>query len=117
MKDLVIKAVITTVVTAAWGFCVWICKRAIQRQKELDKRQDAVEDGLRSLLRAEIIRTYEKTRERGYCPIYSKESISHCADAYGELNGNGVVPGLVDFILAAPTSKQAANREEENRRD
>ena len=59
---------------------------------------------MRSLLRAEIIRTYEKTREKGYCAIYSKEAITHCSAAYFDLNGNGVVPGLVDFIMAAPTS-------------
>ena len=43
MKDIVLKAVITVVVTATWGFCVAAVRKAYTRQKELDKRQEAIE--------------------------------------------------------------------------
>ena len=104
MKEIVLKAVIGVLVTATWGFCVAAVKKAHKRQKELDERQQAIEEGLKSLLRAEIISTYDKTRECGYCPIYSKDALTSAFHSYTGLNGNGTMPGLYEFVMAAPTS-------------
>lgn len=67
MTEALIKAVISVVVTALWGWFLWLIKRMFKKQK-------ATEEGLQSLLRAELIRTYEKSMERGFIPIYSKQA-------------------------------------------
>ena len=106
MTETLIKAIIGVVVTASWGFCVWLVKRAFAKQKETEARQEAVENGLQSLLRAEIIRTYEKSMDRGYIPIYSREAFLICYDNYHKLGGNGVITDLAERVNALPTQKQ-----------
>ena len=105
MTETLIKAIIGAVVTASWGFCVWLVKRAFAKQKETEARQEAVENGLQSLLRAEIIRTYEKSMDRGYIPIYSREAFHICYDNYHRLGGNGAITTLAEQINALPSSK------------
>lgn len=96
MTEAILKAVISVLVTALWGVFIALVRKVAKKQK-------ATDEGLRSLLRAEIIRTYEKTMDRGYCPIYSKEALTHCFDAYTDLDGNGVMPGLYEAVMNAPT--------------
>lgn len=106
MSEALIKAVIGVVVTGLWGAFVFFVKRIFQKQKETEQRQEAVENGLQSLLRAEIIRTYEKSMDRGYCPIYSKEALEICYNAYHNgLNGNGAMTDLYTRTMALPTNK------------
>ena len=106
MTEAFIKAVVGVVVTASWGFCVWLVKRAFTKQKETETRQEAIEDGLRSLLRAEIIRTYEKSMDRGFCPLYSKQALEICYNAYHNgLNGNGAITDIYTRTMNLPTNK------------
>lgn len=98
MTETLIKAVIGVVVTALWGFFVWLVKRMFTKQK-------ATEEGLQSLLRAELIRTYEKSMERGFIPIYSKQAFEKCYTAYHNLGGNGAVTDMYNKTMALPTSK------------
>ena len=77
-----------------------IAKSKSKRRKE---RESAVEDGLEALLRAEIIRQYEKYSERGYCPIYAKEALKREYSSYHALGGNDVATELYHKILALPT--------------
>ena len=48
-------------------------KKAID--EENSARYAAIENGLQSMLRAEIIRQHDKHTERHYCPLYAKEAI------------------------------------------
>lgn len=105
MTEAFIKAVIGVVVTALWGACVFFVKRVFQKQKETEARQEAVENGLQSLLRAEIIRTYEKSMDRGYIPIYSREAFLICYDNYHKLGGNGAITNLAEQVKNLPSSK------------
>ena len=98
MTDTVLKAAITVLVGATWAFCVWLAKKIFRKQK-------ATDEGLQSLLRAELIRTYEKSVDRGFCPIYSKDAFEHCYQAYHELGGNGVVDEIHNTVMELPTSK------------
>lgn len=75
------------------------------------KKSKAIEAGLRCLLRAEIIRTYEKCMERGYCPLYLKDSIKKEYDSYHNLGGNDVATDLYKQIMALPAeSKETKNK-------
>lgn len=66
------------------------------------KRQDAVELGLQSLLRAEIIRQHEKWSDKHYCPIYAKEALRRTYESYHLLGGNDIATGLYNDTVALP---------------
>ena len=60
------------------------------------------QEGLRSLLRAEIIRAYEKYTERGYCPIYAREPLTKVYEAYHAMGGNGTGTDFYKKTIALP---------------
>lgn len=74
----------------------------VSRLKLGRKKQDAVELGLQCLLRAEIIRQYEKWSEKKYCPIYAKEALKRAYDSYHTLGGNDVATGLYEETMELP---------------
>ncbi len=84
------------------GGFVSLCGVVIARKKLDKKKQNAVELGLQCLLRAEIIRQYEKWDEKGYCPIYAKEALKRAYDSYHTLNGNDVATGLYEETMELP---------------
>ncbi len=63
------------------------------------RRQKATENGVQCLLRGEIIRTYEKSRERGFCPLYRKEATERAYAAYHALGGNDVATELYREVM------------------
>ncbi len=62
----------------------------------------AIQNGLQSLLRAEIIRQHEKYTERGFCPIYAKDALRREYESYHLLGGNGVITDLYNDLIALP---------------
>jgi hypothetical protein len=69
-------------------------------------RLKAIKAGLQCLLRAEIIRTYDKSKERGYCPLYAKEAVSRAYKAYHALGGNDVATELFHETLEMQTEEK-----------
>ena len=69
-------------------------------------RYIAIENGLQSILRAEIIRQHEKHTERHYCPLYAKEAMVKVYDAYHALGGNGMMTRFYHEIIALPEEPQ-----------
>ena len=67
------------------------------------RSEQAVREGLQALLRAEIIRQYEKHVDRGYCPLYAKEAIKREYHSYHALGGNDVATELYHIVLELPT--------------
>lgn len=65
-------------------------------------KNKAMQEGLRSLLRAEIIRAYEKYTERGYCPIYAREPLTKVYEAYHAMGGNGTGTDFYKKTIALP---------------
>ena len=74
------------------------------------KRERAVELGLQCLLRAEIIRSFERYTNKHYCPIYAKEALRREYESYHILGGNDVATGLYNKIMALP--EEAVNEKE-----
>ena len=70
------------------------------------KREKAMQDGVKCLLRGKLIDYHDKYTERGYCPIYVKESARRSYEAYHALGGNGVVTKLYDDLMALPESEK-----------
>ena len=67
------------------------------RQKK--KQNDALKAGLQALLRDRIIQAYNHyVQDRGWIPIYAKESIDACYKSYEALGDNGVIDNLMQQI-------------------
>lgn len=72
----------------------------------------ATRRGIRALLRADIIRLYNKYHEDlKYCPIFVKDALEDEYKQYHALRGNGVGTNLYNAIMALPTEPQK-NEEE-----
>lgn len=64
----------------------------------------ATRKGIRALLRADLIRLYNKYHDDlGYCPIYVQQSLEEEYQQYHALKGNGVGTKLYNALMALPT--------------
>ena len=70
------------------------------------KREKALQEGVKGLLRSMLIDYHDKYMERGYCPIYVKESARRSYEAYHELGGNGVISKLYGDLMALPETEK-----------
>lgn len=61
---------------------------------------------LQAILRRDMIEDYNKWKERGYAPIYAKQSFENCWDQYHALGANGVMDGIHKEFLKLPTEKK-----------
>ena len=86
---------------------------ALAYGKKSRKETQSMRDGMQCLLRAEIIRQYEKWTERSYCPIYAREALIIAYQAYHNLGGNDVATELYQKTTALPT-EPSKHKEEDN---
>ncbi len=114
MTAIIITSVVSWTVTFVLGGLTAFLKRKydklIKRNEEIANREKAVENGLQSLLRNQIIEYHDKYTERGYCPIYAKEAARRCYESYHALGGNGVITKLYNDIMALPEEENEKNR-------
>lgn len=66
-------------------------------------RIKAIKNGLQCLLRAEIIRSYDKYKEKEFAPVYAKEALTKAYSAYHALGGNDVATALYNETMELPT--------------
>jgi len=66
-------------------------------------KNKAVKNGLQCLLRAEIIRSFDKYTDRGFIPIYAKEALEKEYKSYHKLGGNDVATDLYKQLILLPT--------------
>lgn len=81
----------------------FLCGAAVSFAGSMVIRLKAIKNGLQCLLRAEIIRSHEKYKERRYCPIYAKEALTMAYNAYHALKGNDVATKLYKECVELPT--------------
>ena len=93
------------------GGVITLASLLVSQIKKSKKRQDAVELGLQSLLRAEIIRQHEKWEDKRYCPIYAKEALKRTYESYHLLGGNDIATGLYNDTVALPDRAEADRKE------
>lgn len=87
---------------ALLAFLGWGYRNVSTRLKAEQVKNAAIADGVQSLLRDNIVDNYNKYSEKGYCPIYAKESLRKTYAAYHALEGNDVATGLYRKILDMP---------------
>lgn len=73
------------------------------RQKESYKKQVAVENGLRSLLRDRIIHCSLHHIKQGHVTVEDVDNVTSLYNAYKDLGGNGAVKNVYNQLLSLPT--------------
>ena len=74
-------------------------RTVLKRLQEEKQRNEAIAEGVQSLLRESIVHNYNKYQDKGFCPIYAKESIRKVYLAYHNLGGNDVATNLYNNVL------------------
>lgn len=88
-------------VLAGLGF---VYRKMAKQIKEDREKNKAIEDGMRALLRNELIQAYNLyVVDKKYCPVYGKENVNAMYDAYHRLGGNGTITRLKEQIDNLPT--------------
>lgn len=77
-------------------------RNVLKHLRAEQRKNDAIAEGVQSLLRENIVHNYNKYQDREYCPIYAKESIKRVYEAYHNLGGNDVATKLYNTLLAMP---------------
>ena len=70
-----------------------------KRLKYENEKNNAIAEGVKSLLRESIVQNYNKYQDKGFCPIYAKESMKKVYEAYHNLGGNDIATKLYNTIL------------------
>lgn len=81
-------------------------KEEMEKYEQWDKLRQNVAQGTQCLLRAEIIRSHEKYVDRGFCPVYAKESLTKEYQAYHNLGGNDVATALYEQLMTLPNERR-----------
>ena len=74
----------------------------------------SLKNGLKSLLKNEIIRIYETYMKLGYCPNYMKDNISEIYNNYKNLDGDGYATKMVEELYRLPSEVKGVEEIEEN---
>lgn len=80
----------------------FLCGAAVTFAGTMLIRQKALKNGVQCLLRAEIIRSYDKYQDKGKCPLYAKEALTRAYKAYHALGGNDVATELYHETMELP---------------
>ena len=95
----IVVTVCTSALTAVLA-SVW------RKQKTILSRYQAVNDGMKCLLRLEIIRDCTHYLAKGYVPVFAMENILDSYGAYHALGGNGTITKMVEELKKLPTGKE-----------
>lgn len=74
--------------------------------REAVERNNAAIEGVRAMLRIEIIEKYNRYKEKGYFPIYARDNIRDLYKVYKSLGGNGTVDDLMEKLSRMETDEQ-----------
>ena len=88
--------------TLVLGVLSWLFKGLRDQLAEERAKNEAIAEGVQSLLRESIVSNYNHYLDKGYCPIYAKQSAERCYIAYHRLGGNDVATELYNKLLRMP---------------
>lgn len=92
--------------TAVLGILGYLVKMLRDQLLEERQKNEAIAEGVQSLLRESIVTNYNRYSERGYMPIYAKESLKRVYSAYHDLGGNDVATELYNKMLKMSEIKE-----------
>lgn len=74
-------------------------KKLKEEKRQREEENKAIKDGMRSLLRRQILIDCEAAQNAGFCGVRRKETINEMYVAYHALGGNGVVSSAVHQVI------------------
>ena len=84
-------------VTAGIG----IILRRISKKLEAERqRNEAIENGVKDILRIQILDTYDKCKQQGQISVARKDAIDSAYRSYHALGGNGTITRVHEEIMA-----------------
>lgn len=95
-------AIIVSVIAGVTTIGNALLTHFLNRKDKKTDEEKALCSGVQCLLRAEIIRSYEKYAEKGYCPLYSKQALTTAYKSYHALGGNDVATDLYEKVMDMP---------------
>lgn len=69
-----------------------------KRQKESEKRQSAIENGMQAILRDRILTSYYHYHDKGSITLHGMENVEAMYKSYHDLGGNGTMTNLVEAM-------------------
>ena len=90
--------------TAVLALLSWAFRGLRAQLQEEHDRNEAIAAGVQSLLRESIVNGYNRYSDKGFCPIYAKESMKRVYASYHDLGGNDVATELYQKLLKMPES-------------
>lgn len=99
MINIIINYWLEILLTASTSGVVYVIKQYI-----------GLKNGMKALLRNEIVRIYEVYSLLGYCPSYMKENINEIYQNYHNLKGNGMATALVEELYKLPNEERSHER-------
>ena len=85
---------------------IFLYRDVRKKLKAEHEKNKAIADGMQSLLRESIVHNYNKYHDKGFCPIYAKESIKRVYESYHNLGGNDLATKLYEKLLEMPEEKE-----------
>lgn len=73
-----------------------------KRLKEEKQRNQAIENGVRDILRMQILDTYDKCRATGNISVSRKDAIDSAYGSYHALGGNGTITQVHTELMSLP---------------
>lgn len=80
-------------------------KRLSKRMKDERDRNQAIENGVRDMLRLTILDNYERCKQAGVISVSRKDAIDSAYNSYHALGGNGTITQVHQEIMAMPIIK------------
>lgn len=77
-------------------------RRLSKRMKEERKRNEAIENGVRDMLRLTILDNYERCKSAGIISVARKDAVDSAYQSYHALGGNGTITRVHEEIMAMP---------------
>lgn len=88
-------------IIAGLGFVIKSLHKKLKDEKEQRENENkALRDGMKSLLRRQILIDCEKAQTLGFCDSTTKGTIQSMYDAYHALGGNDVVSAAVHQVIS-----------------
>lgn len=98
-----ILSIITPILTFMLGLLSVKIQNLKQTNKESLEKEQAMLDGMRSLLRGKITDIYYESKEQGYCRLHRRGELEDIYEHYKALGGNGVITDLHSKTMQMPT--------------
>lgn len=105
MPDWIVKYWVQWVFGVVIAGLTAYCKHLSGVIKRERAAQKAIRDGVRSLLRRQIILDCESAIADGFCSASTKDTIEDMYESYHALGGNGVITQLKNQMMNLPTMK------------